>query len=64
MNHLKIEIEPIAALTGTDDEQQLLSDINRAIKDRMNFQAEIVAVEPESLPRFELKGRRFVKDGE
>jgi len=64
MNHLKIEIEPIAALTGTDDEQQLLSDINRAIKDRMNFQAEIVAVEPESLPRFELKGRQFVKDGE
>ncbi|MDG2391478.1 MAG: AMP-binding protein [Planctomycetaceae bacterium] len=64
MNHLKIEIEPIASLAGSDDEQQLLTDINRAIKDRLNFQAEIVAVEPESLPRFELKGRRFSKDGE
>jgi len=64
MNHLKIEIEPLASLAGTDGEQQLLTDINRAIKDRMNFQAEIVAVEPESLPRFELKGRRFIKEGE
>ncbi|MBD3671891.1 MAG: AMP-binding protein [Planctomycetaceae bacterium] len=64
MNHLKIEIEPLASLAGTDAEQELLTDINRAIKDRMNFQAEIVAVPVDSLPRFELKGRRFVRDSE
>jgi len=64
MNHLKIEIEPQAALAGTDEEQELLTEINRAIKDRMNFQAEIVAAPVDSLPRFELKGRRFVRDSE
>jgi phenylacetate-CoA ligase len=62
MNHLKIEVEPQASLAGTDAEQELLTKLNRAIKDRLNFQAEIAAVPPESLPRFELKGRRFVKD--
>ena len=62
MNHLKIEVEPVASIAETDAEGSLLSDINRAIKDRMNFQAEIVAVPVDSLPRFELKGRRFVKD--
>lgn len=62
MNHLKIEVEPVASLAGTQSEQDLLAKLNRAIKDRMNFQAEIVAVPPDSLPRFELKGRRFVKE--
>jgi len=64
MNHLKIEIEPVAPIAETDAAEELLTEVNRAIKDRMNFQAEIVAVPVDSLPRFELKGRRLVKDDE
>lgn len=40
---------------------QLVRRVGRAIKDRLNFQAEIIAVPPGTLPRFEMKGRRFVR---
>jgi phenylacetate-CoA ligase len=62
MLHMKIEIEPAA---GTADSEfavnALLAQVRRAIKDRLNFQAEVVAVPTGSLPRFELKGRRFFR---
>ncbi|QDT66560.1 phenylacetate--CoA ligase family protein [Calycomorphotria hydatis] len=57
MPHLKFEIEPTPG-TAID---QLQSQLNRAIKDRLNFQAEMVPVAEGSLPRFELKGKRFVR---
>ena len=36
-----------------------MHQVQQNIKDRLNFQAEIELVSPESLPRFELKGKRF-----
>lgn len=59
MHHMTIEIEPTPS---ADSREKLLARINREIKDRLNFQAEIIGVEPEALPRFELKGRRFRKE--
>lgn len=61
MPHLKIEIEPVFALAGhTDRCTQLACEIERLIKNRLNFQAEILLVE--CLPRFELKARRFFRE--
>jgi len=40
----------------------LCERIHRRIKDRLNFQPEIVSVGGGVLPRFELKGRRFVRE--
>ena len=62
MQHLRLEVEPTAQLAGSESAvADLLKRLNQAIKDRLNLQAEISAVEPESLPRFELKGRRWVR---
>ena len=63
MSHLKIEIEPKATLES-DEKNQLVQRVGSQIRDRLNFHAEIVAVAPESLPRFELKGRRFHRNDE
>jgi hypothetical protein len=38
-----------------------LENVGRAIRDRLHFQAEIVAAPPGQLPRFELKSRRFFR---
>jgi phenylacetate-CoA ligase len=57
MQHLKLEIEPTPSAAADD----LLDRIGRTIKDRLNFQAEVIVVTPGELPRFELKGRRFVR---
>ena len=60
MPHLLIRIEPQPGLVR-GEKDALVTAVGEAIKDRLNFHAEIVAVEENSLPRFELKGRRFVK---
>ncbi|WP_166826839.1 phenylacetate--CoA ligase family protein [Thalassoroseus pseudoceratinae] len=57
MHHLKLEIEP----TPETNPDTLIGQVARTIKDRLNFQAEVLAVPVGSLPRFELKGRRFTK---
>lgn len=57
MPHMQIEIEPGTLPEISSD--QLCRDVGQRIKDRLNFQAEIASVPPETLPRFELKGRRF-----
>lgn len=58
MKHLRLELEPVsdAAANG------LTARVGRAIKDRLNFVAEVVCVPCGSLPRFELKGRRLVRE--
>jgi phenylacetate-CoA ligase len=62
MHNLRLEIEPAAAVAERKAEvERLLARVARAIKDRLNFQAEIAAVAAGSLPRFELKGRRLVR---
>lgn len=60
MQHIRIEIEPIPAL-GTNEVASLAAQIGDTIKTRWHFQAEIVGVPPGSLPRFEMKARRFIR---
>jgi phenylacetate-CoA ligase len=60
MQHVKIEIEPAAALAAKEIDA-LIAQITETIKNRWQFQAEVVSVSPGSLPRFEMKGRRFVR---
>lgn len=59
MQHLKIDVEPDAA---NENPQQVAAAVGRAIKERWNFQAEVMAVPVGSLPRFELKGQRFFRN--
>jgi phenylacetate-CoA ligase len=62
MNHLRIEIEPAEAASGSGSSGEGLAvRVGRLIRDRLNFQAEVVTVASGTLPRFELKGRRFVR---
>lgn len=58
MQHLKIEIEPI----NTAVDAGLSKRVAHQIKDRLNFQAEVITVAQGALPRFEMKGRRFVRN--
>jgi phenylacetate-CoA ligase len=61
MQHLKIEIELTLNTEAQLQSGTLLETVQRAIKDRLNFQADVEAVSPGTLPRFELKGRRFFR---
>ncbi|WP_437193759.1 phenylacetate--CoA ligase family protein [Planctomicrobium sp. SH527] len=58
MPHLVIEIEP--ASSALPSASVLICRLERTIKDRLNFQAEVI--QAESLPRFEMKGRRFFRE--
>jgi phenylacetate-CoA ligase len=60
MQHVRIVLEPTTSQSA-EQTQQLAQAVGRRIKDRLNFTAEVTAVEPGSLPRFELKGRRFFR---
>lgn len=60
MQHIKIEIEPLPAL-GASVIDSLVARITETIKNRWHFQAEVVPVTTGSLPRFEMKGRRFAR---
>ena len=57
MSHLRIQVE---AVKGTRWEE-LVARLDRAIRNRLGFQAELAKAEPGSLPRYELKGRRFFR---
>jgi phenylacetate-CoA ligase len=57
MHHVKITIEPVPDA----EVDSLLTRIGRSIRDGLNFQAELTAVPPGSLPRFDLKAQRFVR---
>ncbi len=61
MQQLKIEIEPTASLDPAGVER-LLGRLTQSIKDRLNFQAVVVAVPAGSLPRSEMKSRRLVRE--
>ncbi len=60
MQHIRIQIEPAPALSG-GEVRDLLDRVGETIKSRWHFQAEVIAVATGSLPRFEMKGRRFVR---
>ena len=52
---LRIEVEPISAGAGPEVARR----IDRAIQQQLLFRAEVSAVAPGSLPRYEVKARRF-----
>jgi phenylacetate-CoA ligase len=54
---LCIEIEPAGAIQGDD----LAERVGEAIRDELLFRAEVRAVRPGTLPRFEMKARRLLK---
>jgi phenylacetate-CoA ligase len=55
---LRIEVEPVARGGGTN----LAERIGRAIHEELLFRAEVVPVAPGTLPRFEMKARRFIHE--
>ncbi len=61
MQQLRIDIET-AADHPVERRQEIAVRVARAIKDRLNFQAEIVCVECGTLPRFEMKAQRLVRE--
>lgn len=54
MTHVRLEIET--------DHSDIASALTQAIKDRLNFQPEVVTVPAGTLPRFEMKARRVVRE--
>jgi phenylacetate-CoA ligase len=57
MTALRVEVEPVSASTGA----ALADRVGRVIRDELLFRAEVVAVSPGSLPRFEMKAQRIRK---
>lgn len=56
MTHVRLEIE-------TDiDANDLAQRLMQAVKGRLNFQPEVITVPAGSLPRFEMKARRVVRE--
>ncbi len=55
---LRLEIEPLPAA----DQATLAARIERAVRDRLHFKPHVQLVAPGSLPRFELKARRVVRE--
>jgi phenylacetate-CoA ligase len=62
MQSLKIEVEAAPASDGS--RADLVRRVERAFHDRFHFRAEVTAVARGTLPRFEMKGRRFVREEE
>src|SRR5262245_3305090 len=53
---LRIEVEPVPSARG----EAVAERVDRAIRDELLFRAEVRAVAPGSLPRYEMKARRVV----
>jgi phenylacetate-CoA ligase len=60
MHQILLQLEPRPDLSPTETDA-LANCVKSTIKDRLNFQPEVQLVEQNSLPRFELKGRRFFR---
>ncbi|QDU81083.1 Phenylacetate-coenzyme A ligase [Polystyrenella longa] len=63
MGHLKIEAE-LKPNLSTKEQEHIKSTMSEALRLRLNFSPELVLATPESLPRFEMKGRRLVRETE
>ena len=61
MDHLTIEIEPAAESADGERSTELLEHVRKTLKDRLHFQVDVTLAAAGSLPRFEMKGRRFVR---
>lgn len=60
MTDLRIDVEPRC----NGDPSGLLGRIEATVRDRLNFRPSVVAVEAGSLPRFEMKARRVVRESQ
>jgi phenylacetate-CoA ligase len=60
MQHVRVEIEPVAGMEVAQADQ-LAVRVAEEIKNRWHFHADVAAVAPGSLPRFEMKARRFTR---
>jgi phenylacetate-CoA ligase len=56
---LRVEVEPTSAELAIS----VVDRVDRAIRDELLFRAEVTAVPPGSLPRFEMKAQRFSRKG-
>ncbi len=54
---LRLEIEPAPNANPTI----VAEAVGRAVRDELLFRVEVVAVKPETLPRFEMKAKRLIK---
>jgi phenylacetate-CoA ligase len=55
---VRVEVEPVRADLGPT----LAEQVERAIRDELLFRAEVTVVAPGSLPRYEMKARRFIRN--
>ena len=60
MQHLRLEIEPLPEFAAQG--VTLVKNLSVRLKERLSFQTEIQVVPPESLPRFEMKAKRVVRE--
>jgi phenylacetate-CoA ligase len=61
MNHVRLEVEPSSKFSDSDS-TALASRLANTIKERLQFQAEVSVVPTGSLPRFEMKANRLVRE--
>ena len=61
MNHVRLEVEPTPQLAEAE-RVTLAARLAKTIKERLQFQAEVVVVPVGVLPRFEMKARRLVRE--
>ena len=61
MNHVRLDIEPAATLVESG-RAGLADQLAKAIKQRLQFHAEISLVATGSLPRFEMKAKRLIRE--
>lgn len=61
MNHVKLEIEPGPQLSDAEI-ASLSGRLSKTIKERLQFHAEVAAVPINSLPRFEMKAKRLIRE--
>ncbi len=64
LSDLVVEIEPASGSkkTSGDSHQKLVKRVREALHRVLLFRAEISVVPPGTLPRFEVKGRRFIRE--
>ncbi|MCU0703197.1 MAG: AMP-binding protein [Fimbriiglobus sp.] len=55
---LRVEVEPAPAADGP----KLCEAIGRVVRDELLFRTDVIAVPPGSLPRFQMKARRLVRE--
>ena len=64
LTQVALEIEPAAgngAAAGAAGVQNLIEPVGRAVQESLHFRCDVAAVPPGTLPRFEMKAKRFVR---